>query len=367
MAPSVHEVEVSVFGPGYGECVVAHIGHGEWMIVDSCLDRPSKRPAALQYLESIGVNAEQDVKLVVATHWHDDHIRGLGEVVEHCAASRFICSGALRAPEVSELAFAYRSRAMMQSTGIDEISRVLDVLRIRRSSNPQAGPEFAQAGLPLLRREAASGVSNAEVHALSPSSASIALAQARLVGLLPKVAQPKLRLPALEPNDCSVALWLRVADTRVLLGADLEERNDPQMGWQAVINSPVRPSGRAEVVKIAHHGSENGDYDGIWRDLLSPAPTAVTTPFIHGDLRLPTETDVERIKTRTRRAYLTAHPREARAIRRPGLVDKMIRQFAPSLRPIDGRQGHVRLRRNLNPQVEPEWRIELFGDAYALT
>ena len=367
MAPSVHEAEVSVFGPGYGECVVAHLGHGEWMIVDSCLDRPSRRPAALQYLESIGVSAERAVKLVVATHWHDDHIRGLGEVVERCTASRFICSGALRAREISDLAFAYRKRAMMQSTGIDEISRVLDVLRIRRPTNSQAGPIFAQADLPLLRRDAADGVFAAEVHALSPSSASIALAQAQLARLLPKVAQPKTRLPALEPNDCSVALWLRMGDMRVLLGADLEERNDPHTGWQAVINSPVRPPGRAGVVKIAHHGSENGDFDGIWRELLLPDPPAVTTPFIHGDLRLPRETDIERIKTRTRRAYLTAPPREGKPIRRPGLVDKMIRQFAPSLRPIDARQGHARLRRNLEPQIDPEWRIELFGDAYALT
>lgn len=366
MGPSELEAEVSVFGPGYGECVLVHLGHGDWMIVDSCFDRVSRRPAALHYLESINVNPERDVKLVVATHWHDDHIRGLGEIVERCESSRFVCSGALRRDEVLQLASAYRRRAFMQSTGIDELARILDVLRARRPANSQAGPDFAQANLPVFRRGASDRVTSAEVHALSPSSASIATAWAQFRQLLPQVAKPKVRLPSLSPNDCSVALWVCIGDIRLLLGADLEERNDPHTGWQAVINSSLRPAGRADVVKIAHHGSSNGDFASIWSQLLCSHPPAITTPFIHGNLRLPTDADIERIKGRTKRAFLTARPQEGRPIRRPGLVDKMIKQFAPSLRPIDMRQGHVRLRRRL-PRNGSDWEIELFGDAFSLS
>lgn len=45
--PKADELEVSVFGPGIGECVVVHAGAGEWMIVDSCVDRSSGLPVAL--------------------------------------------------------------------------------------------------------------------------------------------------------------------------------------------------------------------------------------------------------------------------------------------------------------------------------
>jgi len=32
------EIEVSVFGPGYGESILVHLGAGKWVIVDSCRD-----------------------------------------------------------------------------------------------------------------------------------------------------------------------------------------------------------------------------------------------------------------------------------------------------------------------------------------
>lgn len=96
--PQPHEIEISLFGPGYGECIVAHLGAGEWMIVDSCIDK-SARPAALEYLRTIGVNASQHVKWVLATHWHDDHIRGLSDIVSECESAEFACSMALRNKE----------------------------------------------------------------------------------------------------------------------------------------------------------------------------------------------------------------------------------------------------------------------------
>ncbi|PXF57856.1 MAG: hypothetical protein C4B58_08625 [Deltaproteobacteria bacterium] len=39
--PSPDELEISLFGPGRGECVVAHLGNNDWLVVDSCLDNTS--------------------------------------------------------------------------------------------------------------------------------------------------------------------------------------------------------------------------------------------------------------------------------------------------------------------------------------
>src|SRR6266545_2127970 len=92
--PAADEFEVSVLGPGYGECIVVHLGHGEWLINDSCVDR-NRRAAGLSYLDTLGVDVTQAVKVVVASHWDDDHVRGLGEVVDKCSQALFVCSNAL--------------------------------------------------------------------------------------------------------------------------------------------------------------------------------------------------------------------------------------------------------------------------------
>src|SRR5882762_2297358 len=93
--PSDSEIEFSVFGPGYGECIAIHLGHNKWMVVDSCVRPSAKVPAVLEYFDAIGVDPEKSIELIVATHWHDDHVRGISSILEvatgatFCAASIF--------------------------------------------------------------------------------------------------------------------------------------------------------------------------------------------------------------------------------------------------------------------------------------
>jgi hypothetical protein len=59
--PQYDEIEVSVFGSGYGESVLVHLGQHEWMVVDSCVDMPSGQPAPIQYLRGLGINPAETV------------------------------------------------------------------------------------------------------------------------------------------------------------------------------------------------------------------------------------------------------------------------------------------------------------------
>ena len=52
VAPSEDEVEITLLGPGYGESIVVHIGHGRWIVVDSCINDAGE-PQALEYLQAI--------------------------------------------------------------------------------------------------------------------------------------------------------------------------------------------------------------------------------------------------------------------------------------------------------------------------
>ena len=76
------------------------MGDGEWAIIDSCINPHTEQPAALSYLESLGLTASEVVHLIVATHWDDDHIRGLSTVVDSSPNARFACSAALRRKEI---------------------------------------------------------------------------------------------------------------------------------------------------------------------------------------------------------------------------------------------------------------------------
>jgi glyoxylase-like metal-dependent hydrolase (beta-lactamase superfamily II) len=115
VAPEPSEIEVSLFGPGYGESIVLHLGANVWFIVDSCIDPATGEPAPLEYLRQIRIEPAIAVRQVIATHWHDDHIRGLGRIVASCEAAEFVCSAALRQPEFLTLVTAYGRRAMMAS------------------------------------------------------------------------------------------------------------------------------------------------------------------------------------------------------------------------------------------------------------
>jgi metal-dependent hydrolase (beta-lactamase superfamily II) len=63
------------------------------------LDTTTGRPASLQYFDAISVSAKEAVRLIVVSHWHDDHVRGLAEVVSSCPSATVCCSSALTQKE----------------------------------------------------------------------------------------------------------------------------------------------------------------------------------------------------------------------------------------------------------------------------
>ena len=363
--PSRTEIEVSVFGPGFGESIVVHLGDGEWAIVDSCLKPGSQQPAALEYLGRLGVDVASAVKMVMATHWHDDHVRGLGAVLRACTSAPFYCSAALRGPEITDLVELYGKQLLLDTTGVSEFAQIIDELKKRAAGRTRdfVAPRFAMANLPLWRRTE-NGVVSAEIHSLSPSSAAMGVAQTRLQQLSQEI-EPR-RLPTLTPNHASVVLWVRVGGVEVLLGSDLEERGDQQLGWSAIVDSTIRPTIAASAWKTAHHGSDNGDHSGIWESLLQSRPVTVTTPFVHGNISLPTADAAQRICARSSSAYLTAFPLKKRSPRRNAAVERTLRGAVRWIRQVQPVQGHVRLRCDTTGPSASPWREEMFGAAVPL-
>ena len=182
------EIEVSLFGSGYGECIVVHVGNDEWVIVDSCLTL-DRQPIALEYLRGLGSDPRA-VCLLVATHWHDDHIRGMSKLVELCNNAEFCCSATFLEREFSVMLAALEaSPATQAGSGVRELYRVFSLLDGRSSV-----PNHAISKRLIFNRQ------NCKIWSLSPSDSTYKTFLRKIGRLIPQDGEPKRLIPSLPPT-----------------------------------------------------------------------------------------------------------------------------------------------------------------------
>ena len=347
--PKPDEIEVSLFGTGYGECAIVHIGSDNWVIVDSCYDAESQ-PVALAYLRAIGSNPEKVVRLIVATHWHDDHIRGISEMVEVCRSATFCCAGALSRTEFLAAVGALESNpATPNGSGMRELYKTFSLLDQRRTR-----PVYGFANRRIFQRN------GCEIWSLSPFDKEFTDFLLQIGSLVPKNYEATRRIPSLTPNSVAVVLLIRVNHTVLLLGSDLE-----RTGWLDILDLSERPDWKASVFKVPHHGSENAHEDRVWADMLLGEPVALLAPWQRGGRELPTEGDVNRILSLTPTAYSTTLQYSRRARIRNNPVERTIRESGARIRRISQSPGVIRLRKRSSGNVA--WNIETFGSAGLLS
>lgn len=347
--PAADEIEVTLFGPGYGEAIAVHLGEGAWLLVDSCIDPESKAPASGTYLEQIGIDAGQ-VRAIVASHWHDDHVRGISQLAAKHPKADFVISAVFNNKEAGAFLAAYSGAS---SSGLARGAKELfGVMRGRETV------------FPALHRtnvlEATLNARQVRVTALSPVPAAFTQFIARLAQYVARKGQAINYAPELRPNLEAIALHIDVGDDAVLLGADLEDHD--KFGWSAVVADQWSGARRpATAYKVAHHGSYTGDCPQVWATLLKSDPVACLTPFTLGNLRLPTDADKGRLKKNTVRAYISSG-----ASRRPEMDSRQLKRLGDickKLSRVDAGFGAVRLRRKIGAL---SWDVDLFGAARAL-
>jgi beta-lactamase superfamily II metal-dependent hydrolase len=367
-SPAPEELEVSLFGPGYGESVAVHIGNGQWILVDSCLEPSSNKPAAIQYLRNLNIDIANSVKLIVATHWHDDHIQGISDILSQCTSAKFVISGALAAREFLKLLAVYSEHFMVSGSGLDEFKRIFQLLDLRKQRGSKINPpDFASSNKLLYRGEipTTTGKVEAKVFSLSPSSASAVMAMLTFANLLPKDGERKKRITSFASNHASVVLWVEVGEQKMLLGADLERTPDPKTGWSIILSESTVISGKAGVFKVPHHGAESAHEPLVWSQLLSAGPYAILSPFSAGSRTLPNNEDIERINNLTTNAYITAPPVQRRHRWANKVVRELVRDVTRDIHSVHNGWGQIRLRRRIVDK-STAWQLELFGDALPL-
>jgi hypothetical protein len=341
--PQPDELEISVIGPGRGECVLIHLGNNEWCVVDSCFPRDFQEPVALEYLKSFQNDAASRIRLVVATHWHDDHVRGLSGILRASPQARFACSAALKT-EIFMRLVAQSELALSGRSGVEEFASIYKLLLERADQSMPSDlvcPMYASENRQLLSLHGLERVFPIRLTSLSPADGAITLAYRQIAKLIPSAGDPQRRILSQDPNHTSIAMWVEAGLRHVLLGADLENTERPGDGWIAVVSS-FQQTGRAAIFKVPHHGSANGHCDEVWEKLLTQDPIAVVTPF-PGAVALPKKSDVTRLCSLTSEVYCTIEG-VGKPPRRDASVERQIKQVAKKRRILQGRAGHVRIR-----------------------
>ncbi|MHA3703751.1 MBL fold metallo-hydrolase [Jatrophihabitans sp. YIM 134969] len=351
----MEELEVSLFGPGVGESIALHLPGGEWLVVDSCLDRTTGRSAARSYLERLGVTLD-NVKLIVATHIHDDHLRGIADLFADAPAARFVLPQAIGPREFANL-ISFDEGLAAAATGRtnSEIAAIgREVVKRIESGSPASPVARAVEGRVLLESE------EYEVRALSPSDEAVTLAMQKLHEAFTSEEQLK-ESAFIDPNELAIALWVQAGNASILLGSDLT--NGPERcGWSAVL-ATFAPAQKASLFKVPHHGSPTSQNDEVWSQLLDDGAVAVVAPYRAGRRPLPSETDQKFLGDRAGVVFQTAPTRTSPETEEDRRRLASIATLGSHVRLVSGDVGQVQLRCDPK-EASPVWRAALRPPAY---
>ncbi|TIC84864.1 DUF4131 domain-containing protein [Nocardioides sp. GY 10113] len=213
---------------GQGDALAVAVGPGAAIVVDA---GPDDRLVD-RCLDRLGV---REVPLVVLTHFHADHVAGLGGVLDGRAVGRIEATGVLD-PPAGVRAVADRAR---------------------------------RAGVPLD---------------LAPYGASRRIGAATVQVLAPALTAPQGGAgDGSSANDASVVLLVEVAGVRLLLTGDVEP--PAQQALERRLEGLT-----VDVLKVPHHGSRHQDLG--WLGALAPR-VAVISVGADNDYGHPAEETVD--------------------------------------------------------------------------
>lgn len=342
--PDPDEIEVTLLGRGFGECVVIHLGSARWLIVDSHrhfgidpddLIELSEIPVARWYLDQMQVPADA-VEDIFLTHFHKDHYEGVGALHRYYKEAQLLVPASLSVPLFTRL-FGYDTEPPL----FGEIPETLDAARDRRRVRFNDGLRFLNVGWSRAYSE------DIRLSALSPMDAAIR-ESAELIARSIGEGWCAVRTGLRNQNWCSVVLHLNTPAGSVLLGADLET-GPARFGWAAVLAEPSHAYlTAADLVKVPHHGSDGADHPPMWDRLVAEHPAMSVAPFERGSVKLPTHDDWRRLCGRG--ALHQAAPHSAPWMNEFGFEVSSPRST-----------GVVRARRRIG---EHRWRLMPYGSAF---
>lgn len=360
MLPHLAEINLLGTGGGYGESIVVHIGNNEWIVIDSCQDPYSKESLPLKFLKSRSVNLS-NVKLIVCTHWDDDHIRGISELLNNAPNATFSFARVNDLTKFLQLVrIDYEKlKKIASNSSTTEFNKCLEILQKKKSIR-----KFAEADKLLYTTQYKD--SKIEVYSLSPSDLSSHIFDLEISTLMKEYSALNKKLIKQSPNDRSVVMLLKLGRHNVLLGADLEVSKNSELGWLHIINKSqvIKGTEKSTYFKIPHHGSENGYHEEIWSELLFEKPIATITPWNKKE-KLPKKDMLNRYNILSKELYITSPTLvSSKPKKRDKNIDKIIKQFNSSVRELKFQYGVVSSSIDIS-DAQSSWNTILSGTSIA--
>lgn len=361
MVISEKQLEVTLLGTGggYGESIVRKLGNNDWIIVDSCIDPFTKSCLPLDFLQSKGVNIKEDVKLIVCTHWHDDHIRGISKLLSESLSAKFCMAPSNDTKKFLLLVGLDCNKSKYETSlaSTIEISKCFEIINSR-------GANLIRAVQDKLIYYSNSNEIESKILALSPSDFILNEYDKEISSLITEYGNVNSKIVFQSPNDKSVALLVSVNSQNILLGSDLEFSEDPRKGWLCILDNCNSIKGKkASLFKIPHHGSSSSYHERIWNELLIENPVAKLTPWNLGR-KLPKSEMIDVFLSHSHKLFITSgstlfdSPKK-----RDKSLAKAIKKFNPTLQEVKYKFGQISCHLNLN-QIWDGWQINLSGTAY---
>lgn len=355
-----HEIEITLIGTGggYGESIVIKIAN-DWILIDSCVNPNSKENLSANYLKRIGVDLATEVKLIICTHWHQDHIKGLSNLLGLCKSAKFVM------PAVNDkkkfLRFITLDGIKSVKGGFSSTEEFAKCLQICIDRN--MSPIRASSNKLLYRSVLGHGVvdkESVEICSLSPSESVISHFDKELGNLLSKKLSI-VSVPEKDANDKSVVILLNNNGFSALLGADLEVNKKEDEGWLDIINNSLMVRNKVGLFKIPHHGSENGYDVRIFEKFISDNAILKLTPW-NRSVKLPDLSMMEVYRNHSDEVFITSPVSRilTKPKKRSKQIQKMAEEFSRSLSEMKFEMGIVRSRVDV---LNPIPVVETFGNA----
>ena len=405
-----NEAEVTLIGgtSGYGESVVVRYGENEWAIIDSCIDSLTQTCLPIAYLEDIGVDIGSQVKYVICTHWHDDHIKGLHKVLDACSCEVTFCV-AIASERLSFLYEIQRSNLYEPDRGVrkelilamDKVKEKgikvkyliqdLPVFKTANSKCTTLSPsqkeldnfynELAYAtsgqGQVISQKELLKTIPAAEIETADDITDEVFASLEGSIDVDPEeIKETDLReLERIKEdakrskpniNDRSVALLFTICGHHAVLGADLEVTSDSESGWQSVNDCMSMEGVAAGIFKIPHHGSSTGYYELFLRNHIKPTATGKVSTWLKGKKVLPEKAVLNNYRELLSGLYITTDPSYLTGKFSSPEYKKVMEEFTESIVDIKNQCGIVQSRLDLT-SASDDWVTNVYGSAKIVT
>jgi hypothetical protein len=273
------QLNVHVFGASQGESLILELPDAKWGVIDcfaSALSDPAANPT-YKFLESRKV---KELEFLCLTHPHDDHFRGMSQLLESFSVRYFWRPSAMSGERLKwllQLSWrdALRSGDSTATDDATELERIFTLVKeSRRERKAPLIPKNATVGTQLYPVPVDTSAA-LQIWCIAPSGTQTDNYEDDLKKCFDTSGHLIASLPHARHNEISLALLVIYGKTRIILGGDVEKN-----GWISSRGEFGEERLAADFVKISHHGSTTGYCDGLWEIFSkSGKPIAALTPF----------------------------------------------------------------------------------------